>query len=810
MLYMEYDDAIAKKIGQDKIVHEILYKVNQSDFAIFQIVGEHGSGKKTLCDKFAELWQQQTQGIVIKLMSSLQSIPDDYSIFKNFLIQESAKTKRFINVFQEILKDIPHIGNSFSAIIKEIVSFQYDKEKMDGTLSENEQYIISTIKKLSYKRKLLLICSELDEWDLKSKKLILSLMNHKVLLGEYATYYIVTTKTTESLEFTNAYKNILQKIGNDDIPEIVQSFNPRLQLGRTEIEEFGDLTNGNLELIKELANMYSIPQSFLYTNYVQIVEEYLKNHSTNAEELMQLLKEIAFIGYTVDIRLIKLFSQISTKPLDDILAEAIELSYLNKDKDLISFVKQYVYTILEKNKYKDVHYYLNLCKCINRLYPTRYDLQMRYMWYGNLKHDAEKFCLLYLIKYYRENNVYYPLSSNKEFELKKNSNYSFYTELCAAYKLYKCKDYSGAEQILLNTFIDSPEFCFEKDYLLSLIATNKYYSEGEFDERIDVMNRYISDDFEKDYPEMYLRALMILAELYSEVSNQEMCRKCIRKTGEIFSKYSLTDRLIRRYEYCFKMKANAFYKIEIATKYTQTAYEYFKNPENMQYNISDYYLAILNHAANLIVLSKNTDAKKMLYEACHIIQANIFLEHIHKDILINNLLINEYYVGNCSVDECISSYEKLINCNLGCADNLLVRNNQAAFVALNNNFSHALQLSKDLYMQIQYNEDADDYYRYYILNNYCILLWLNGKTEEAIAIWNVAKLLVPWPKDQTYLKARIDHITEMFANTSPSELLKEPNWNRYLFLKNSNVVGEAWKFWSNLLLLSELQIWSDY
>ena len=104
---MEYDDAIAKKIGQDKIVHEILYKVNQSDFAIFQIVGEHGSGKKTLCDKFAELWQQQTQGIVIKLMSSLQSIPDDYSIFKNFLIQESAKTKRFINVFQEMLNELP-------------------------------------------------------------------------------------------------------------------------------------------------------------------------------------------------------------------------------------------------------------------------------------------------------------------------------------------------------------------------------------------------------------------------------------------------------------------------------------------------------------------------------------------------------------------------------------------------------------------------------------------------------------------------------------------------------------------------------
>lgn len=207
-----------------------------------------------------------------------------------------------------------------------------------------------------------------------------------------------------------------------------------------------------------------------------------------------------------------------------------------------------------------------------------------------------------------------------------------------------------------------------------------------------MLNSYISDDFEKDYPEMYLRALMMLAEFYSEVSNQELLRNCIRKIGEMFSKYSSTDKHIQRYENCFKLKANAFYKIEIATRYTQMAYEYFKNPPNMQYNTSDYYLALLNHAANLIVLSKNTDAKKLLEYACHIVHTNRFLEQIHKDILINNLLINEYFIGNWSVNKCKDAYEKLIEYNLNGADNLLVKNNYIVFVALNNDFFNALQL----------------------------------------------------------------------------------------------------------------------
>ena len=248
MSNMKYDETIAKLTGQHKSVHEILYQLHQSNFAIFQIIGDRGSGKRTLCDKVAELWQAQTQGIVIKLMPPLQGILDDYSIFKNFVVQENAQTKRFINIFQETLKDIPYIGNSFSAIVREIISFQDNKEKMEGTLSENEQYVISKIKKICQKRKLLLICSELDEWDLKSKNLILNLMKHEILLGEEATYFIATTKVSNNLELVNAEKKYLHNITGEHISETVYFFNPKLQLDKKTIADFEDLTRREQEI----------------------------------------------------------------------------------------------------------------------------------------------------------------------------------------------------------------------------------------------------------------------------------------------------------------------------------------------------------------------------------------------------------------------------------------------------------------------------------------------------------------------------------------------------------------------------------
>lgn len=808
---MEYSKDVAQLINQEKSRHEIMYKMSHNNFAIFQIIGEYGSGKQTLCAKVAEEWQGQHNGVVIKLLPSSQNGIDDYAVFKKLILHENVGKTRFENIFQESVRGIPYVGDSLSVIIKEILEIQHDKEKFEGTLSENEHYIISKIKQLSKHHSILFICIDFDEWDLKSQKLMLRLMEYNIPLNDKETYFLITNTTPiSSLKNIITDNKYLQRVPIETISDVIYYFNPNLQLDKSAINDIYDLTNGNLELIKELANSNSLSPNVEYTDCLQLIENHLNNVSSNPEALLQLLRETAFIGNETDIRLLKIFSSISAIPFEDILGEAIDLLYLSKEEYIISFVKHYIYTILEKNQYKDLHYYNSLSKCINRLYPTRYDLQMKYASRGGLQFESQNYLLLYLIKYYRENNVLYPLSPIYQEQLQTNSNYSFYIKLCNAYESYKSKNYDNAEEILLQLYSNTKEFRFEKEYLHSLVVTNKYFSLDEFYERIDVLNSYISDDFEKKHPEMYLRALMILAELYSEVSDEKEQKRCIYKIHACFAKYSTTDENIRRYEFCFKLKANAFYKIEIATRYTQTACEYFKNSEYTPCYISDYYLSLLNHAANLIVQNEHSVANGLLMNAWQLVQANNYLQNIHRDIFVNNLVISGYYIKSLSAEDSKFALEETIQFSTECADNLLIKNNIVVFTALCGDLHKALHMSKKLYQQIKYNEDADDYYRYYILNNYGILLWLNNKKEEAVNILGTASRLMPWPQNQAYFKARINHIGEMIEHSSPNKILKEDNWNSYLSIKNGNVVGSAWTFWSNLLLFSELQIWSDY
>ena len=148
--------------------------------------------------------------------------------------------------------------------------------------------------------------------------------------------------------------------------------------------------------------------------------------------------------------------------------------------------------------------------------------------------------------------------------------------------------------------------------------------------------------------------------------------------------------------------------------------------------------------------------------------------------------------------------------NLICLDYILLKNNLAVFYAIEGYYDKALSICLSLYQRIAYNDDIDDYYRYHILNNYGIALWINQKQEQAASILSEAFLLQPLPRDVAYFKARSEKIKSLLVDSSFISVIENDNeWNHYLYKKNANVVGKAWKFWSHLMLFSELQIWSD-
>lgn len=810
---MEYNDVIARFTNQEKIYQEIQYTIHRENYAVFELIGESGTGKKTLSEVIAKEWIHQYKGKVFYLNATYQENPEDYSTFKALICKNNSNQRSFLNIFKESVKDIPFVGNSLSAITSEIIDNKFQEEDIINTFTQREQYIILKLHEHCSNSNVLYICNDIESWDLKSKHVLSTFIKYeKENHIDNKIFFIINTVHKLSILSGNTIiQKYLHKIKFDSLSQVISQFGTDVCLNNEQLEKIYELTDGNLELIKESIDLFDADTISIGNSFYEIIVSRLKSMANEeGENILKLLKETAFIGETVDNRLLKLFLDMDIEIYEEILQQAIALSYLKQTEHTVSFTKQYIYYILQKILYKDRRYYIRLIKCINILYPSRYDLQMHYLYRGSLTYEADKFFFIYLLSYYRENSLEYELSNDDKKRLASNRIYPFYLKMCEAYKLYKKKKYTEAEKILNSLYIEDIAFRFEKDYLLALIVTNKYNTLEEFSERIDVLSIYTDKQFKELYPEMYLRALMILVEFYAEADYEIELKETLSEIIRYFSRYSSTDKQIQCYEHCFKMKSNAFYKIEIAEKQTQIAYDYFSKNENMQNYLSKYFLAVLNHSANKTVLGEFQDAYNMLTKAYDAIKHYSHLKDLHKDIFLNNLSICGFYCQKYTAIECAEAIEKILLNIKNQADVTLLVNNQAVFLALSGNFEKAIEIFANLYNTIWYNEDIDEYYRYYILNNYGILLWIMNQSEEALRILNYISTLNPLPKDQSYFKARTNLLKKFICKENAVQIIQLPNWNGHLYTQNPHIIGKAWKFWSTLLLLSELQIWSDY
>lgn len=808
-----YKESIGKLTRQYEIKQHILNKIRMKDNFIFEIVGPYGCGKKTICEEISNSWENQYDGTIIYLNPQYKIPQEDYSVFKSVFLQTSSKKIHGINIFLETLKDVPYIGNSLSTIVSELMQIADEKKNILQDFSQIECLIISHLQKHIGNTPCLFVCNNVEDWDFLSQNLLYQIVKNQNTNNLFNNSYFILNSNYELTAFKDfvgkpLHISILQR---DDIKFVVKEINPCLELNESQTEQLFTLTNGNIKLISECLTLVNKPTYQKQEKCYEIITKKISHESKISSEIVHLLKEAAFIGFSFDTYLLKTFSKSEQKRFEDILDNTINLNLLSTqlDNEIVSFKEEFIYTIFKENTFKDKRYYLHLSECIKLLYPSRYDLQANYLYRGKIYNDANLNYLLFLIKYYRENNIKYYLPKDKTDYFKNTTLLHIYEKICDTYALYKSKKYKQAELLISATYSPNIALRFEIDYLKALITTNQYFNVFEFEERINVLETYINEEFRKNYPEMYIRALMILIELYSETGSIKCAESTLKEIHKFFFQYASTDQQIQYYEYCFKMKANSYYKIEIAKKYTFDAYNYFFQLGNNKRNVNTYYISILNHSANEIVTGNYLTGYNLLCEAVKIVKEHSFLEIIHKDILVNNLLISGFFCNKFSAAECVHNMEEIIKISKEEADNILLENNYLVFVALTGDITSAYRKSKELYENICCIADADDYYLYYVLNNYCILSWLNGFCDEARNVYYELTNLIPLPKDNAYFSKRNQYLEYIF-NNNPGEILSNSNWNKYMIYTHPKTIGNAWKFWGHLLLLSELQIWSDF
>lgn len=803
-----YNNVIAKLTGQDIVKQEIMYRLYEHTNFVYEIVGETGSGKTTLINEIKNTWRAISEDVVLSLCAPNHIPADDYGVFNKLVIEKEQLTNSVKNILIESTKDIPFVGNSLSSITSELFEYQ-DKRKSSSFNETKEEIFLKKIQSYIDGKDVLILCYDFEKWDFRSRNLLINIIsNNRIKRNSKNVYFLIESTENVFSEKIQEHKVFsLKNIEFDNVIEIFKIFSSEINLTSEQQKQLYYITNGNLDLLKECSSLPYISEQKI--DIGNIIEQKIYKKTNSVTDVLNLLKQVAFIGQDVKAILLKHFSDLKEEQYEDALDISIKLEYLKEKSENISFVHTYLYNYYSRCFNNNRKYYYKLSKCLNLLYPSRYDIQFQYLFRGGIEQKAKIFLFLFLIQYYRENNAEYNIEQTIYKCLLDDDDFEVCNQICVAYKFYKIKQYDKAEEILDLIYDTRLEFRFEIHYLQALIATNKHNSTDKFQEQIDILLQYTTEDFRDNYPEMYIRNYMILVEFYAELNLKEFVRQCIKEINIFFTKHVNTDSQIACYEQCFKMKANAFYKIEIAYNYTKKANQFLKRDGFKNKYLSKYYISLLNHSANEIVLGEFEKAYKLLVEAHQLAISNPHLEYIHEDVLINNMVICGHVLGQYTMEECIKALEMISNKHSDAVATILIQSNLSIFYTINGDYDDAYLLLSKLYESMKYNDLIDVYYQYYITNNYGILLWLKND-NNALTILEKSYNLCPWTYDAAYFNARIDKIKSLIKNLEPEDVMASNNWMNYLYVQKPNTVGKAWKFWSSLMILSELQIWSDY
>jgi hypothetical protein len=800
--------------GQDILKQTIISNINNKQY-IFLIEGELGVGKRYLCELVLNELGKSHFDLFPLILKDDSQYNIEYVPFFNAINEYDASiTNKLLSLLEDSSKDMPLFGNSMSALIK----FATDnRDKINIKLTEQEKTIIKIYDYLLKNKTGLFICHNINEWDEASQNLLFQLLNSKITCKflEKSIFLITTNKTnTSTNKIKIHYKTFhFNKIKKDDIKDIVENLSSKVKLDDEKLEILYEITGGNLLLLKEVCKFLENSSFEFFPKYRQIFDLIVNRIgfvSANPDDLVDFIKRASLLGRSSSKTLLKAFSEKATDSFLLSIKETQELELMVEDFDSLSFINSAIHMMFLNNIGENERkYHLLLEKCIKLLSPSEYYMRSIHLLKSGEEKKAIVLYIISLIKSYRE--IGRKSETNSlfvEIAVKYDMN-CILEKILEAYELYFNNKYKEAFNKLINiNNITEKELNFEIDYLKALIITNHYSSIIKFKEGLQYLEKWVyNQSFYKDESEMWLRAAVLMVDYLYELEKADEMRRLLIRIHHLFDDKIATDKFIEKKYYSFCSKANVYFSIETSYDYTKKAVLFFEQHKENLYNLSKFYIALVNHSANALVMGYIEEAYDNINFAFNIVSAFNNIAFPKLEILVNNLSLIQYISNRISVNEAIQALSNFENVMCNYADELLINNNLVALYALGGNYSKACEISNSLYKKVEEDCEIDPYYKYFIFNNYGIIKYILKEHDIAFNIFQEMKTLVPLGNDASYFSKRTQVLYDFLINGEFD--ISDENWNNSLLTKHKKYVGDAWEFWAKIMIFSELQTWSD-
>lgn len=796
--------SIEDLLGQSEIMYAITRDYRFS--AKYLIAAPAGGGKHYLINQLKDFFGHQSEFKILHCRVNRSEIDAnlDFTPFIEMLSrEENVAQENYFSVGKTFVELIPYIGKCVSQLMSQ-------KKVYPVIFNSTESELLARIEHVIGGKKSVFLCEEIDYWDGASirflEKLMSSAFPSKVCI-------FICTITGREMAIPVENKNFDQCFRLHFIPEeqmktVTQILFPGTVFPSETLQQIYHLSGGNIGIILQLVNLIQkndISAVSEHQAYRDIILHRLQETlgQLRYENAVELLDRASLIGERVYKKMLEYFVHFDPATLTESIDDVVRHDILMEEIDFLTFSYHIVWQSFYDSNNKNRHFHYELAKCICQLMPSNYSYIADEMLKAGKNREAAIYYILSAIKEY---HTYRSLPVLPKFQIELLQECKLYTDYQNLLRLYSCTfagNYEDAQKIICR--YAEPQLLFEADYIRAVGKINGSIMQSTYAEALTTLQSWIEDeDFRQQSPYQWMRAAILAIGAQYELHDQSMF-DLLKKIDQTKRKYASTDQGIEWLDNDFLSKCNYCYTIDTAYYYTKEALDFFR--KNLTHSPSKYpyYIALINCGANSIVLGKYQEAIDFLTEALALAP----ILHKSVDSLINNLLIAELLGGQMQETEkiqlAIGQMDILIQTTSDdIISNILLRNNQIVMLCYKGDIAAATEKIETLYNEIRYMTGVDDYYPYFVGNNYHIIRYLAGiEPINRTALEEIFRFR-PLDHDHDYFAARQRVMLELLEHGHFPDL-SASNWNNL----PGPLVGPAWNFWGKWLLFSDLQIWSD-
>jgi hypothetical protein len=820
--------SLASLLGQEHLVSEIIFQMDQTRELWHLLSGPSGSGKSWVLRNLVDRWQNlKHPAIMLEGDRLQQSRP--YFPYLHFLARNPSRL-RLRRLAKKGLSEtgrlVPVAGGLATLVMDTVLSHRERSQVAKGLfLSEAEHEILFHLQEISAEEPLLIAADDLQYWDKASLALLEYLSDVELqaifpFLRQLRVLASVTKETSDNLAiFIRALPLKEWKLTYfpaAQLPDVLAAFGSPVSLTASDLSLVYSVSGGHLEIHKRIAeylseaSIYDLKETksagFISFNDLmsRLLEERFKRFELDASSLIRLLEAAAVVGVRFSLEELRCLIEATDYRLLANVPHAEELQLLHRHEGGYAFAHEVIQRYFQdKAENHGAKLHEAFATCVSRLRPADYLTRAMHLQAAGLTTAANHLQFIAFLQAVRDGET--PVLSLDDLCSSAGAGTiaACYRSLTEACQLYLNGDLAQAKRTLERMEDTVPPLLLvEKDYLLAL-CLKRSVNAAEVKFGKELLQSWVG--LKATEAEQWFRIMSTLTMMHADSGDFSEAKLCERELVSYFGDRLHSDPFAASGLNRLRRRCSALHSAEIAVERCRKAADYFGPTEGNSppRNPLQWYLALTNLSANLLMMADFREANDVARRALDV-SREFRQARRRPEIPLNNLVVSALLNGDISATEASRMLRDALTVSRNAGEIAILANNMAAAKARSGELNEALEDLEAVARGArgEYNE----YYMYFINSNLTGLRFLLSGGSGWADEWDkIAPPKIP-EGDRIFLLRRHELQREAFYRRQTSYL----EWDSYISTHYRAELGPTWSFYGRGFLFSDLQFWFEF